>query len=562
MLFRSEIIYTPTDRKRPPTYCDLHIGRLKGDALVDIAVIRSVRPLVMNAALPAAAHTIADEGQLDILLADIDGNGRPEIFYTRQAADKPFEDAVYGCSLGRQGTLQPRFRFRRPGHRLDVVHAGPGADGAHHVRIRDLTTASVVTVDAAGRAVAEEPLGRPGGFQTTPIIVDLDGDGANEIVVQTASQEIVALQPGAEVDAPPTVPWSVPGVAMNHQPGYAWNGALCPQAADLDGDGPPEVLFAAEDPAGESALVCVNHSGREIWRRAFDGCPWGGLQAGVNMWTFGRFAGRDSGLDVYVDIHRRAKASSEGWALRGDTGEVIWHREGIESDAAAMPFGAGLPGIADLNDGAIDDLVIAFWTIYAAVSGDFGEPIHPPVSMNSPEAFGQWIAYSSPSIADLNGDGTLDVYLDSPSYARGGYAAVADDGKPLWVEFHDNSEGSDGFGPVGDFDGDGAVEIAVPVLNGSMLCLNAADGSHKWRIDANVTLDVAGADINSDGIIEIVFAERDGTLRAVSGRDGADIWSIKLPTPGRPVIGDVNADGLVEVIVVGYDGVLRVVGAD
>ena len=49
------------------------------------------------------------------------------------------------------------------------------------------------------------------------------------------------------------------------------------------------------------------------------------------------------------------------------------------------------------------------------------------------------------------------------------------DGRPLWVEFHDNAEGSDGFGPVGDFDGDGKLEIGVPVLNGTLVCLNAAD---------------------------------------------------------------------------------------
>ena len=86
--------------------------------------------------------------------------------------------------------------------------------------------------------------------------------------------------------------------------------------------------------------------------------------------------------------------------------------------------------------------------------------------MPGPGHFGKWIAYSSPTVADLDADGKQDVYLNSASYARGGYAAVRADGRPLWAEFHDNGEGSDGFGPVGDFDGDGNLEIAVPVLKG------------------------------------------------------------------------------------------------
>ena len=33
----TELVYTPTNEKRPPTYCDLHVGRLDGGALIDVA---------------------------------------------------------------------------------------------------------------------------------------------------------------------------------------------------------------------------------------------------------------------------------------------------------------------------------------------------------------------------------------------------------------------------------------------------------------------------------------------------------------------------------------------
>ncbi|MCS6919621.1 MAG: FG-GAP-like repeat-containing protein [Fimbriimonadales bacterium] len=551
----AELIYTPTEQKRPPTYCELRVGRMAGNKLRQMAVIKRARPVLMHAAMPSTTHTIADEGLQDILRADMDGDGRPEFFYAVRSKAGRFEDAFYAVSLTPDGRLKRRWHFAKRGHRLNLIFACAG-----EACVRDLTTGKTLTIDAQGKVISETDLGKPGGFTTLPIVVDLDGDGRNEIVVQNAAGEIVALRyhGNKEGSAAPTVLWRLPGVAMNLFPGYTWNGALCPQAADVDGDGRPEVLFATEDEQGLTALVCVSGSGKVKWRRAIEGCPWGGLQAGIDHWTFGRFTGRKRGLDVYVDLHRRSKGSGEGWALRGDTGEVLWRRTGLVAKETAMPFGGGIPAVADLNGDGIDDLAQMFFTVYGAISGDTGEPLFPPAFLGGANYFGKWLAYSEPTVADLNGDGKLDVYLNSRSYARGGYAAVHANGAPLWAEFHNNDEGSDGLGPVGDFDGDGKLEIVVPVLNNTMLCLNAADGSRKWRIQTPVTGDVVAADVNGDGVMEILFGGRDGKLRAVSGKDGREVWSIAVS--GQPIVADVDGDGWVEVLLVGTDGILRVIG--
>jgi outer membrane protein assembly factor BamB len=307
-----------------------------------------------------------------------------------------------------------------------------------------------------------------------------------------------------------------------------------------------------------SALVCLDHRGKVKWRRSIEGCPWGGLQAGVDHWTVGHFTPRPGALDVYVDLHRRSKNSGEGWVLRGDTGEVLWKRNGLVAKETAMPFGGGIPAVADINKDGIDDLAQMFYTVYAVINGATGEPLYPPAFLTGPNYFGKWLAYSEPTIADLNHDGQLEVYLNSRSYARGGYAAVHADGRPLWGEFHNNDEGSDGLGPMGDFDGDGKLEIAVPVLNGTLLCLNASDGSHKWTVKTPVSGDVIAADIDGDGIKELLFAGKDGKLHAVSGKDGHEVWAI--PASGPPIVADVNEDGLLEVLAVGGDGTLRVIG--
>ena len=212
----------------------------------------------------------------------------------------------------------------------------------------------------------------------------------------------------------------------------------------------------------------------------------------------------------------------------------------------------------DLDGDGLDEIVMAPFTIYAVLAGKTGEPIFPPIELRDPAYFGRWVGYFSPTVADLNSDGKPEIYLNSNSYARSIYAALALDGRILWHEFHDNTEGSGGFGPVGDFDGDGRAEIGIPVLNGTLLCLNGSDGSHKWRIKASVAGDAVAADVNGDGIMELLFSTTDGSIRAVSGKDGSDVWSI--PVSGRPIVADVDGDGLVEVIAVGSDGVLRIIG--
>jgi outer membrane protein assembly factor BamB len=549
----AELVYTPTPQKRPATYTDLHVGRLRGGALEDLAVLRGVRPLLMNATLPPTRHTIADEGLLDLLRANLGQDGRPSLFHALRAKGARFEDTIRAASLLPSGRLDTTWSFTRPGHRLNLVSAS-----GDQVHVRDLTESKLFTLNRRAEVIHEAELGKPGGFATLPIVVDLDGDGRNEIVLQTAVGEIVALEAATGPGKPPSVLWSVPGVAMNQSPGYAWNGALCPQAADVDGDGRPEVFFAAEDEHGLSSLVCADGRGRTKWRRSIEGCPWGGLQAGVDHWTFGRFTGRQRGWDVYVDLHRRSKGSGEGWLLRGHDGSVVWRQKGLVAAETAMPFGGGIPAVADLNRDGIDDLAQMFFTVYGAIAGNTGQPLFPAAFLSGPSYFGKWTAYSEPTIADLDGDGAPDVYLNSRSYARGAYAAIHADGKSLWAEFHNNDEGSDGLGPVGDFDGDGRLEVAIPVLNGTLLCVNGSNGAHRWTVKTPVTGDVVAADIDGDGIMELLFAGRDGRLRALSGKDGHEVWSIGVP--GQPVVADVNGDGQLEVLAVGGDGVLRIVG--
>jgi outer membrane protein assembly factor BamB len=549
-----ELIYTPTDLSRPAAGSDVHIAKFDGHSLRDLAVLPKCQPLLHQAVPAENFHSIADQGLIEPLVTKLSAADRPSLFVAGRDPAGTFVDRFRAFALNTNSVgVHESWTFGREGHRLNLTDVHDDK-----ITIRDFSDCQLLGVDANGHVVRQDKLPKSGGFQTLPIVVDLDGDQRNEIVVQNAAQQIVALETSQENQSTMHERWRAPGVAMNSSPGYLWNGGLCPQSADLNGDGRPEVVCAAQDAHGLSSLVALQASGQPLWSRSIERCPWGDLQAGVNLWTFGRFAHRPAGQDVYVDIHRRSKGSSEGWVLCGDTGDVIWRQQGIAGGNTAMPFGGGLPAATDVNNDGVDDLVQLFYVIYAAISGDTGKPIFPPALVTDAAHFNKWVAYAWPTIADLDGDGRPDTYLNSPSYARGAYAAVKADGQPLWAEFHDNAEGSDGFGPVADLDDDGKLEVVVPVLNGTLVCLEGASGKRKWKINAPVAGDVIAVDVDGEPGMELLFAGHDVKLHAASGRNGAELWS--LAAGGWPIAADVTGDGLVEILAVGSDGVLRIIG--
>jgi hypothetical protein len=550
----AEVIYTPTDLPRPTAGSDVHIAKFDGKALHDVAVLPRCQPLLHQASPSETFNTIAEQGLVEPLVVELPGSDRPSLFVAEWTESTPFCDSLRAFALNADGRgIHVTWSFGRRGHRLNLMEA-VGA----RMTVRDLTDQRLLTVDAAGAVAHDEKLPKFGGFQTMPIAVDLNGDHRHEIIIQNAAQQIVAIQSAQSAPFKLEEMWRCSGVAMNRSPGYLWNGGLSPQAADLNGDGRPEVVCAAPDAHGLSSVLALQGDGQPLWQHSIEGCPWGGLQAGVNLWTFGRFAHRSAGQDVYVDLHRRSKGSGEGWALRGDTGEVLWRQQGLAGGNTAMPFGGGLPAAAEVNDDGVDDLVQMFFVIYAAVSGDSGKSLFPPALVTDASHFNKWVAYACPTVADLDGDGRLDAYLNSASYARGAYAAVKIDGQPLWSEFHDNAEGSDGFGPVADLDGDGKLEVVVAVLNGSIVCLDAATGKRKWKVDTPVSGDVIAVDVDGRVGLDLLYAGRDGKLHAIRGRDGGEVWTIAVG--GSPIAADVTGDGRVEVLAVGGDGVLRIVG--
>ena len=234
------------------------------------------------------------------------------------------------------------------------------------------------------------------------------------------------------------------------------------------------------------------------------------------------------------------------------------------------------PAVADINrDGRADVIVGTMDGRVLWLDGPTGQirrtfhqgaPMHCPSGVDCrPDGF-----FATPALADINGDGQLEVI--APSWDHTVYA-WSPDGRLLWRRYLEDTLWSSP--AVGDIDGDGRLEIVLggDIWAGSPLGVPAGGLvwvlRHDGTIHPGYPLSVPGqtvwsspalADINGDGHLDIVVGT--GTnwpdpagrqVRAFTARSLTPIAGWPVTTAGismaSPAIGDLDGDGQLEVAV-------------
>jgi pSer/pThr/pTyr-binding forkhead associated (FHA) protein len=174
-------------------------------------------------------------------------------------------------------------------------------------------------------------------------------------------------------------------------------------------------------------------------------------------------------------------------------------------------------------------------------------------------------APSTPVIADVNGDGFLDVVLGD---ANGFVLALDGQGGKKIFET-DVSDRILAPLAVADFSGDGISDVLVATNAGLVAAINGR-GQKLWTSASDLGLGSvlnrpAVEDVNADGVPDAIVPTTAKGLVALDGKRGWKLWDTAATTKGKvvgsPLAADLNGDGLTDFVSVSDSGQVLAVSA-
>ncbi len=172
---------------------------------------------------------------------------------------------------------------------------------------------------------------------------------------------------------------------------------------------------------------------------------------------------------------------------------------------------------------------------------------------------------SSVMTTDFNGDGKLDLATVNPSFSSGNDATVSvllGNGDGTFQAAVNTAPGTfHGSGVVGDFNGDGKPDLAVPGGAGVIVLLGNGNGTLQALTSLNVPFGLDGlavGDFNADTRLDLAVTGRGNVVAVFPGKgDGtfrAASFFVVAASPIGLAVGDFNNNGKLDLVTVNKQG--------
>jgi outer membrane protein assembly factor BamB len=196
------------------------------------------------------------------------------------------------------------------------------------------------------------------------------------------------------------------------------------------------------------------------------------------------------------------------------TKECLWETPLLE------PAGTTRPCLADLDgDGALDIVLgLAKGSLHAYSFRERREIWKTVLAKG---------VFSALALAELDGDGCSDLF----AIGRGTflYAISGSKGRELWKVPIPARSGEIGSPAVGEFDGDGVTDVVIGTREGKVLCISGSSGKPIWtfQTERHVHSTAEIVDLTGDGIPEVVTGSGDNRIYAIDGGKGTLLWAFE-----------------------------------
>jgi FG-GAP-like repeat/HYR domain/Thrombospondin type 3 repeat len=456
------------------------------------------------------------------VLADFNGDGILDLAFTHS-----FGGLTVALGHG-DGSFNPMATYATRTYPYVLMAGDLDADGAVDLVVYSIQTPETLEVfaghgdgvfDAAVRQTFPRPLA----------VRDLNGDGRDDIIAhpQFTNTLSIYLSLGGGRFTPP----------ISYTVGQALNAAIL---GDLNSDGVVDI--AVSDPASNDLSILLG-----VGDGTFDAAPSvpvGEQPADIALGDFDD----DGHADLVVTAISTSTTATGGlWLFRGrGDGTFVEASHGTAEGTLA---------VADVNGDHIDDLILSFW-----VEGPdrvlFGSAID-PLAHGLPIPAGGFpgSSWRSAVVADMNGDGRVDLLLIVAPAGTATFVPGNGDGT-FGAQRGVTVATSPGVMAIGDFDGNGRLDMAIPDHYASPtgenllhILLQAADGTLTPKAQALPwpSSSAAAADLNGDGLQDVGLAllSLEGPVALLSRGDGT--FDAGTPTDGGTassiLFADVNGDG-------------------